>query len=104
MVRKTVIKRASNYWPKCHLVHEAVAVLNLHEGLAEEHLVKEVPATDSNTLNELLKVEPSEDFEARLNDAKTLKALKTVASAIAKSGQRSDELLEIYYKRKEELS
>lgn len=108
MARKSVIKRASNYWPKCHLVHEAVAVINLHEGLAEDHQIKDVPKekpTKSDTLNTLLeKPETHDDFTELLNNSTTLKELKTVAARIATSGERSNELLQTYYQRKEALS
>ena len=38
MIRKTVVKRASKYWPSSDRVNNAVAVINEHEGLAEEFL------------------------------------------------------------------
>lgn len=33
MMRKTVVKRASKYWPNCEAVGKAVNVLNAHEGI-----------------------------------------------------------------------
>lgn len=38
MIRKTVVKRASKYWPSCDRVHNAVAVVNEHEGLTDEFI------------------------------------------------------------------
>lgn len=38
MIRKTVVKRASKYWPSCESVSEAINVINEHEGLSEEHI------------------------------------------------------------------
>ncbi len=35
MMRKTVVKRASKYWPSCETVNTAIHVLNEHEGLEE---------------------------------------------------------------------
>jgi len=109
MARKTVIKRASNYWPKCHLVHEAVAVLNLHEGLDQEHLIKDIPEeaeqpTNSKTLNTLLtKPDNDNDFESQLKEAKTIKQLHKVGMDIKDSGDGSIELRAMYTKRKAEL-
>jgi recombination protein RecT len=37
MMRKTVVKRASKYWPVCDKLNKAVEVLNEHEGLSEEY-------------------------------------------------------------------
>ncbi|MCP4267307.1 MAG: recombinase RecT [Candidatus Brocadiaceae bacterium] len=37
MMRKTVVKRASKYWPNCEDVNKAVEVLNEHEGLGEAY-------------------------------------------------------------------
>jgi recombination protein RecT len=33
MVKKTIVKRASKYWPKSERVNEAVQILNQHEGI-----------------------------------------------------------------------
>ena len=35
MMRKTVVKRASKYWPSCETVNTAIQVLNEHEGFNE---------------------------------------------------------------------
>jgi len=43
MMRKTVVKRASKYWPSCETVNTAIHVLNEHEGL------EEVPAYTEET-------------------------------------------------------
>jgi len=37
MMRKTVVKRASKYWPNCEDVNKAVEVLNDHEGIGEAY-------------------------------------------------------------------
>ncbi len=37
MMRKTVVKRASKYWPVCEDLNKAVEVLNDHEGLGESY-------------------------------------------------------------------
>lgn len=36
MMRKTVVKRANKYWPKCDRLSQAVNVINEHEGLIDE--------------------------------------------------------------------
>jgi recombination protein RecT len=36
MMRKTVVKRASKYWPSCERLHKAIDVVNEHEGFVEE--------------------------------------------------------------------
>lgn len=45
MARKTVVKRASKYWPKADRVSTASNVLNEHEGLAEDFNEKDVTPT-----------------------------------------------------------
>lgn len=35
MWRKTVVKRASKYWPSCERLHKAIEVVNEHEGFDE---------------------------------------------------------------------
>jgi recombination protein RecT len=48
MMRKTVVKRASKYWPVCEDLNKAVEVINEHEGLGEAHqpALKEVGESD----------------------------------------------------------
>jgi hypothetical protein len=66
---------------------------------------KDITPTDSDTLNELLeRPETHDDFTELLNNSTTLKELKSIAAKVAVSGERSNELLQTYYKRKEELS
>lgn len=42
MARKTVVKRASKYWPRADRVAIAADVLNEHEGLQDERIEKDV--------------------------------------------------------------
>jgi hypothetical protein len=66
---------------------------------------KNITPTNSDTLNTLLeKPESTNNFESRLNSANTLKELQAVATQVASSGERTDELLQTYFKRKEELT
>jgi len=37
MMRKTVVKRASKYWPSCERLRTAVDVINEHEGIETDH-------------------------------------------------------------------
>ena len=48
MMRKTVVKRGSKYWPSCAELNKAVEVINDHEGLGEAHQpeLKEVGECD----------------------------------------------------------
>lgn len=111
MARKTVIKRASNYWPKCVKVMEAVAVLNQHEGIDfEQAEVVEPVATESTTLNELLE-KPEEDtstidIELAIQGAKTCKELKAAGTPIARlnDGEEKNRLKTVWFNRKKELS
>lgn len=45
MARKTVVKRASKYWPKADRVNVASNVLNEHEGLTDDFTEKDVTPT-----------------------------------------------------------
>ena len=60
MARKTVVKRASKYWPKADRVNVASNVLNEHEGLTEDFMEKDVTPTQ---------VTVSEEQSAALIDA-----------------------------------
>lgn len=42
MARKTVVKRASKYWPRADRVSSAANILNEHEGLAPERQEKDI--------------------------------------------------------------
>ncbi len=48
MMRKTVVKRASKYWPSCERLRTAVDVINEHEGIETEH-EKEEAANDQRS-------------------------------------------------------
>jgi len=41
MMRKTVVKRASKYWPNCERLNAAIDVVNQHEGLVEQETYSE---------------------------------------------------------------
>ncbi len=45
MIRKTVVKRASKYWPSSDQISEAINVINEHEGLTED-VEKTTPEMD----------------------------------------------------------
>ena len=48
MIRKTVVKRASKYWPSSERVNSAISVINEHEGLSDD-FIKSTPETKENT-------------------------------------------------------
>lgn len=107
MTRKAVIKRASNYWPKCELVHEAVAILNEHEGLSAEALtVTQEVTTESVVINQLLEKDPApvKDFSQQLDECKTLQELADIGQSIAKTQSGTPELGAKYRQRRGELS
>jgi recombination protein RecT len=58
MMRKTVVKRASKYWPSCERLRTAVDVINEHEGLETEHQKDEAlndkRSQDVDKLNNML--------------------------------------------------
>jgi len=65
MMRKTVVKRASKYWPSCESLSEAIHVLNQHEGLEEAEQYTE---ESKNTLDDLMSSDNSFSFEAFARD------------------------------------
>ena len=46
MARKTIIKRASKYWPRSERVEKAIDVLNQHEGLYTEPTMSHTPEAE----------------------------------------------------------
>ena len=58
MIRKTVVKRGSKYWPSCERLRTAVDVLNEHEGVITEEEADIAKSEEKNldveTLNKML--------------------------------------------------
>ena len=56
MMRKTVVKRASKYWPSCEPMQLAVDMLNADEGLVEKDITPPKPVIENphNALTELV--------------------------------------------------
>lgn len=52
MMRKTVVKRASKYWPRAERIAMASDVLNEHEGLQDNRVEKEVAPVPEVTEND----------------------------------------------------
>jgi recombinational DNA repair protein RecT len=52
MARKTVVKRASKYWPKADRVSTAANVINEHEGLTDDFNEKDVTPTQETVSSE----------------------------------------------------
>lgn len=114
MIRKTVIKRAANYWPgRTERINAAIGALND----AEEYDLLSGPAvgpvgTESESLNKLIEAtveEPAEEYDTQsfvqqIKDSEDLKALLEVGMRINKSPLKGDYYLQSqYFSRKGEL-
>ena len=81
MIRKTVLKRGSHYWPTVERLSQAIETINAHEGL-EEPVEKEINNTYLNELvsqaqieglnNAMRSVEMTEEHFCRKVDIRTI--------------------------------
>lgn len=63
MTRKTVVKRAYKYWPKCDQLSKAIDVINEHEGIVFEKEVYEAPVNDEQKETYHRLISEGKDFE-----------------------------------------
>lgn len=93
MIRKTVVKRASKYWPKCERLSSAIQVLNESgEGFKTEKEVFEAPAYDDSQrlgLLQNLKETVSEACE-KMELSQSISELEKVFKAAYRSVMRAN--------------
>mgnify|MGYP003633444201 CR=1 FL=1 len=80
MMRKTVLKRGSKYWPKVERLSHAIETLNAHEGL-EEPVEKEI---NNTYLNELVSKDQIKALENAMFSAEMTNATFCAKADIAK--------------------
>ena len=71
MMRKSVVKRASKYWPTCSSLSHAVSVINQHEGLEEVDITPSYTIEQKQELDRIIK---DEDAMGALVMSRTLSA------------------------------
>lgn len=109
MARKTIVKRASKYWPRAERVDRAIDVLNEDEGVWQEPVVphtseKEILEGEVIRANEFIdKVSALCDEMAKTDNEATLKALFKEAFTMTKGEPLQKNVHCVYNDRKKEL-
>ena len=109
MARKTIVKRASKYWPRADRVDKAIDVLNEDEGIWQEPVLphtseKEILEGEVIRANEFIdKVSALCDEMAKADNEATLKALFKEAFTMTKGEPLQKNVQHVYNERKTAL-
>jgi recombination protein RecT len=109
MARKTVVKRASKYWPKAQRLDSAIHILNEEEGVWSEPVMAHVPDEkviehESQARDELiLKLSALCDAMGDAKDEKTLKSLFAEAFRASHGMPEQKNIQAIYSEQKARL-
>ena len=68
MARKTVVKRASKYWPRAERISQAASVLNEHESIADDRVEKDITPSFEVTDNDKAWIRSIRSGESSIND------------------------------------
>ncbi|QHJ85136.1 MAG: hypothetical protein [Bacteriophage sp.] len=109
MARKTIVKRASKFWPRAERMDKATDVLNEHEGLFQEPVMPHTPESEvirqENQQQEAITdiVYALCDEMEKAPDAGTLKALFGKAYTMTKGMKLQQNVQAIYMENKTRL-